>query len=41
MKKKLIEMPLELFKEIEKEATKNARSVNGQIVFMLNKSIKK
>lgn len=35
MKKKLIEIPEELFKEIEASAKKNVRSVNKEIVFLL------
>ena len=35
MKKKLIEIPEELFKQIEDSARKNVRSVNKEIVFLL------
>lgn len=35
MKKKLIEIPEELFKQIESSAKKNVRSVNKEIVFLL------
>lgn len=35
MKKKLIEIPEDLFKKIEESATKNERSVNKEIVFLL------
>jgi hypothetical protein len=35
MKKKLIEIPQELFKQIEASAKKNVRSVNKEIVFLL------
>ena len=35
MKKKLIEIPGELFKQIEASAKKNVRSVNKEIVFLL------
>jgi hypothetical protein len=35
MKKKLIEIPEELFKQIEASAKKNVRSVNKEIVFLL------
>lgn len=35
MKKKLIEIPEELFKQIEESAKKNVRSVNKEIVFLL------
>lgn len=35
MKKKLIEIPEELFKQIEDSAKKNVRSVNKEIVFLL------
>lgn len=35
MKKKLIEIPEELFKKIEESAKKNVRSVNREIVFLL------
>ena len=39
MKKKLIEMNDNLFKEIVKSAKKNDRSVNKQIIYMLKKSL--
>ena len=35
MRKKLIEIPEELFKQIEASAKKNVRSVNKEIVFLL------
>ena len=35
MKKKLIEIPEELFKQIEASAKKSVRSVNKEIVFLL------
>lgn len=35
MKKKLIEIPEKLFKQIEASAKKNVRSVNKEIVFLL------
>lgn len=35
MKKKLIEIPEALFKQIEASAKKNVRSVNKEIVFLL------
>jgi hypothetical protein len=35
MKKKLIEIPEELFKQIEVSAKKNVRSVNKEIIFLL------
>ena len=35
MKKKLIEIPQELFEKIEASAKKNVRSVNKEIVFLL------
>jgi len=35
MKKKLIEIPKELFEKIEESAKKNVRSVNKEIVFLL------
>ena len=34
-KKKLIEIPEELFKKIEESAKKNVRSVNKEIIFLL------
>lgn len=40
MKKKLIELPKDLFEQIEKSAAKNERSVNKEITFLLKKSIK-
>jgi len=40
MKKKLIEMPEELFQEIEVLAKENDRSVNKQIVSLLKKALK-
>jgi len=41
MKKKLIEIPKELFKQIKASANKNVRSVNKEIVFLLQSSIDK
>lgn len=41
MKKKLIEIPTELFEEIQKLATENERSDNKQIVFLLKKALGK
>lgn len=35
MKKKLIEIPEELFEKIEASAKKNVRSVNKEIIFLL------
>ena len=35
MKKKLIEIPIELFNQIEASAKKNVRSVNKEIIFLL------
>ena len=35
MKKKLIEIPEELFNKIEASAKKNVRSVNKEIVYLL------
>lgn len=40
MKKKLIEIPNELFGEIQKLAKENERSCNKHIVFLLKKSLK-
>lgn len=39
MKKKLIEIPKELFEKIQELAKKNERSDNKQIVYLLKKSI--
>ena len=39
MKKKLIELPVDLFKEIEKMANKNDRSVNKEIKNLLKTAI--
>jgi len=41
MKKKLIEMPEELFKKIEASAKKNVRSVNKEIQFLLASAVGK
>ena len=41
MKKKLIEIPEELFKQIESSAKKNVRSVNKEIVFLLTNAVGK
>ena len=35
MKKKLIEIPIELFNQIEASAKNNVRSVNKEIIFLL------
>ena len=35
MKKKLIEIPEELFKKIEESAKNNIRSVNKEIIYLL------
>jgi hypothetical protein len=41
MKKKLIEIPAELFEKIASLASENDRSVNKQINHLLKKSVKK
>jgi len=41
MKKKLIELPEELFKQIEGSAKKNVRSVNKEIQFLLQTTMTK
>jgi len=41
MKKKLIELPEELFKQIEESAKKNVRSVNKEIHFLLQTAMTK
>jgi len=41
MKKKLIEIPEELFKKIEASAKKNVRSVNKEIRFLLASAVGK
>ena len=41
MKKKLIEIPKELFKKIEESAKKNVRSVNKEIQFLLASAVGK
>jgi len=41
MKKKLIEIPEELFKKIKESAKKNVRSVNKEIVFLLKSATDK
>jgi hypothetical protein len=41
MKKKLIEIPTELFEKIESLSKENDRSVNKQIVFLLRKALDK
>lgn len=41
MKKKLIEIPEDLFKQIEFSAKKNVRSVNKEIVFLLTSAVGK
>ena len=41
MKKKLIEIPTDLFQQIEKSADKNERSVNKEITFLLKSALAK
>jgi len=41
MKKKLIEIPTDLFEQIEKSAFKNERSVNKEITFLLKSALAK
>jgi len=41
MKKKLIELPAELFEKVERLAKQNARSVNKQILFMIQQGADK
>jgi len=41
MKKKLIEIPEEVFNQIELSAKKNVRSVNKEIVFLLTSAVGK
>ena len=41
MKKKLIEIPEELFKKIEESAKKNVRSVNKEIKFLFASAVGK
>lgn len=41
MKKKLIELPEELFEKVVKDAKKNARSVNKQILFLIQQGTDK
>ena len=41
MKKKLIEIPEELFNKIEVSAKKNVRSVNKEIQFLLTSAVGK
>jgi uncharacterized protein involved in propanediol utilization len=41
MKKKLIEMPVELFKKVEVSAKKNDRSVNKEIIHLLKNAVDK
>jgi hypothetical protein len=41
MKKKLIELPTELFEKVEADAKKNARSVNKQILFLIQQGTDK
>jgi hypothetical protein len=41
MKKKLIELPKDLFQQIEKSAYKNERSVNKEITFLLKSALAK
>jgi hypothetical protein len=40
MKKKLIEIPIELFEKIQELAKENERSDNKQIVYLLKKALK-
>jgi len=39
MKKKLIEIPIEIYEAIQKLAKENVRSENKQIVFLLKKAL--
>ena len=41
MKKKLIEIPTELFEKIQELAKENERSDNKQIVYLLKKALDK
>ena len=41
MKKKLIELPDELFEKVERLAKQNARSVNKQILFLIQQGTDK
>jgi hypothetical protein len=41
MKKKLIEIPIELFKQIETSAKNNVRSVNKEINHLLKSAVGK
>jgi len=41
MKKKLIEIPTELFEKIQELAKENERSDNKQIVYLLKKALEK
>jgi hypothetical protein len=41
MKKKLIEIPKELFDKIEESAKKNERSVNKEIIHLLKNAVGK
>lgn len=41
MKKKLIEIPTDLFEKIQELAKENERSDNKQIVYLLKKALKK
>jgi len=40
MKKKLIEIPIELFKQIEASAKNNVRSVNKEIIQAIKEHLK-
>ena len=41
IKRKLLEIPYELFNQVETAALKNERSVNKQIIFMIKESMNK
>jgi len=41
IKRKLLEIPHELFKNVQRVAKKNERSVNKQIIFMIKESFAK
>ena len=41
IKRKLLEIPYELFNQVEMTALKNERSVNKQIIFMIKESMNK
>jgi len=40
MKKKLIDIPLDLFTKLEESAKKNDRSVNKEIIHLIKKGLK-